>query len=128
MPSPEGVFGLAVLFVLALPGVLWASVRSRLTGFSMHDRDVSSRILEALIVSTVFDSIYVILFGDWLVQQIHDAAHGALESPRPVGVVVLGLGAALPATLAYLRYTYRLERRPDPSGLRRWRLVHLRAG
>jgi len=115
MSLPVNAYGVGVLVILVLPGVVWTSVRIAVRGRVAHDRDVSARILQALMVSVVLDATYILVAGDRLVGQIRAAARGEVAQPRVSAAAVLILMVAVPALLAYLVY-----------GRPRWRNLKIR--
>lgn len=74
-----------VLFVL--PGVSYQFVRERMRGPVPGERDLSERVLRALIASVVLDAIYLIAAGP---QIVHLAARGARPGrTAPVRIAAL---------------------------------------
>jgi hypothetical protein len=90
---------------MVIPGIVFAAVRTALKGFRAHDRSVGARIVQAVMVSVLLDSIYLILFGR-LVSEIFAAGSSSLITHAPiVGWLTLVLGVAVPAATAYILYS-----------------------
>lgn len=114
---PTDAYGIGILLALLLPGVVWISVRGALKGRLAHDKDTAARILQALVVSAVLDTVYLIILGDWIVDQVSKAANGTFDTPRLSALGLLFLAVLIPAVLAYLVYARIQWRRPTWRGL-----------
>jgi hypothetical protein len=102
---PTTTLGVAVIVAMVIPGIVFAAVRTALKGFQAHDRSVSARIVQAVMVSVVLDSVYLIFFGS-LVSEIFAAGSSALLTNAPlVGWLTLLLGVAVPGAIAYCLYS-----------------------
>lgn len=102
MNLPANAYGVGVLLVLVLPGVVWMTVRTAVRGRVPHDRDIAARVLQALVVSAILDTVYVLAFGSALVDGVKDAGRGQTPHPRLAAAALLFLAVALPAALAYV--------------------------
>jgi Family of unknown function (DUF6338) len=100
MSIPSTAYQLAVLLVLVMPGIVYSAVRSRLRGPTPDDREVGARILRAIMVSAVLDSLYLIVVGPRLVKLV-DSTDPA-EHIREAGVWALILIFVVPAVVAFL--------------------------
>jgi hypothetical protein len=76
MSVPTTIQQLFIVLVAVLPGVVYQTVRARLVGPSPHNSEGSARLLRAISASVVFDAIYVVSFGPWLVSTAHAASVG----------------------------------------------------
>lgn len=115
MTVPANAYGVAVLLVLVLPGVVWTSVRTAVRGRLPHDRDVTARVLQALAISAVLDTVYVVVFGSALVDGLRAGVRGQSAHPRLGAAGLLLLAVVVPAALAYLahgRPTWRAVKTP----------------
>ena len=74
MKIPSTIQQLVVLVVAVLPGVIYQVTRTRLAGPSPHNSDASARVLRAIGASAIFDVVYLVLLGPWLLQTIRAAA------------------------------------------------------
>lgn len=101
MSIPNSVTQILVTLVLVVPGFVFQSVRIRLRGRTPGDTEVATRILSAIVVSTIFALIYILVLGSSLVEP-NELQGDALRHPR--GYALLGLGAAfvVPVLAAYL--------------------------
>lgn len=104
MPIPTSAFSLAAYLALVVPGVVFVAVRVRLRGWVKADTHVGSRLLLAFVVSVVFDSFYVALFGPYVAARLE-----LREAPLPLelfgwALAYLGLGLGIPALSAWLIY------------------------
>lgn len=127
MVIPSTAYGLAVLLVLVLPGIVYAAVRTTVRGFGAHDRNVSARILQATLVGALLNGVYLLLLGDWIIDLLRGDER-VLEQPRLVALAALSLGVAIPATLAYFIHGRPRWERPDIRLLRslpwlRWPVI-----
>lgn len=102
MTVPSDAFGVLVLLTLVLPGIVWVAVRTAVRGRGPNDADVAGRVLQALIISVALDAAYLLVLGPAAVRRLSAAADLTPTGVRTAAVVVLGLGVALPALLAYL--------------------------
>src|SRR5215207_9122353 len=113
MPVPTTAYGVAVLLILFIPGIVYAAVRTAVCGQRSHDREVPARVLQALMVSALLDALYLLLFGKWAVDLLSGRGAGLLEHPRAVALAVLLLGIAVPAALAYFIHGQVQWRQPS---------------
>lgn len=117
MVIPSTAYGLAVLLVLVLPGVVYAAVRTAVRGFGAHDCSVSARILQAILVGALLNVVYLLVLGNWVIDLIRGDER-ILERPRLVALAALGLGVAIPAMLAYFIHGRPRWERPHARLLR----------
>lgn len=102
---PSSLFQVIALVVLVVPGISFATMRTWLKGLRTSDKTVGSRVLEAIFLSVVFDSVY----GIAAVAVV--AANGpvrsglfAFEHPWAVAILAVVLFLALPAAVAYFMF------------------------
>lgn len=104
MALPQTVFQLLALLLLVVPGIVFTAVRRYLRGPGPDDKDFSVRLVHAIAASVVFDALYLVVAGPWLVSMLvggEDSAEPhALMHPRAAGVTVLMLAIVLPALVA----------------------------
>lgn len=100
MSIPSSVTQILVTLVLVVPGFVFQAVRIRLRGRTPGDTEIATRILSAIVVSTVFALLYIFLLGSIVVEPDQLQAE-AVQSPR--WYALLGLAAAIivPAGAAY---------------------------
>jgi hypothetical protein len=60
---PTTQYGVGVFLILVLPGIVYAAVRTGASGMRSQDRDVAARVLQALLVSVLLDTTYLLLLG-----------------------------------------------------------------
>jgi len=113
MPVPTTAYGVAVLLILVIPGIVYAAVRTAVRGHRSHDREAPARVLQALMVSALLDALYLLLFGTWAVDLLSGRGAGLMERPRAIALAVLLLGIGVPAALAYLIHGQIQWRQPN---------------
>lgn len=106
MTIPSTAIGAALLLALVMPGIVVAAVRTRLRGPVPEDRDVGVRVLRAMAVSLVLDSIYALAVGPHLYTLTHEVdGKGKRLSPllhiREVGGWTLLLAFVIPSLLSW---------------------------
>lgn len=104
MLIPTDEFGLISLLVLIVPGVIFMWVKSSFNGYTAEDRSVPARILQALVVSVVFDSIYFAFLGAQVQDALSDPAAWASKTGLALGLMFFLLGIAVPALVAWLLF------------------------
>ena len=105
------------IVVLFVPGLVHGLVRRRLQGFRYEDRTLDARLAQALVVSALFDSVYLIFAGAWLstVVQI-EAEQVFVSNPVSLGFAVLLFAILVPAAVTAFVYSpYRLRRNASIS-------------
>lgn len=112
MPVPTSAFGVAVVVVMVVPGLVFGLVRRGLRGFQYDDLTLDARIAQAVVISVTLDALYVVTGGAWLASLVtFSGAETAIEAPVPLGIAILVGAVALPALLAALRYSpYQFRR------------------
>jgi hypothetical protein len=78
---PSSVTQLLVLLVLVVPGFVYQAVRIRIVGRKPGDTDLPTRVLRAIVISTVFALIYLFAFGPEITTTAQAQAELA-EHPR----------------------------------------------
>jgi hypothetical protein len=117
MPFPTTAFGIAAIIVLLVPGLVYALVRRALKGFRYDDLTIDARIAQALVVSVVLDSVYLVAAWAWIGGLVTvTVADVDIEKPVQLGLAVLVGAFAIPGLIAALLYSpFRLRRRtPKP--------------
>lgn len=106
MALPQTVFQLLALLLLVVPGIVFTAVRRYLRGPGPDDKDFSVRLVHAVAASVVFDCVYMIIAGPWLVSMLlgdrNSAEPSALTHPRTTGLMVLTLAVVFPAVVAVI--------------------------
>jgi len=101
---PTSAFQLAFYLALLVPGVVYAAARVQLRGPRAADRSVAARVLEAIVASAIFDSLYAAIFANQVT--------AALQGPRAylvahvvpsVWMFLIG-GVIVPYVVAWLFY------------------------
>lgn len=124
MTVPTSSFQVVAFLVLLLPGVVYASVRTSVSGIRSHDREVGARVLQALLVSALLDGVYLLVLGRHVVHAFERTPAQALEHARSVAVGFLVMGVLIPAGLGFVVHGLRWE----PVGSRRWQRRPRRVG
>lgn len=112
MPFPTTAFGIATLIVLLLPGLVFGLVRRKLRGFQYDDLTFDARVAQAVVVSVLLDSVYLIVASQWLGTLVR-FVDGEVWIQRPFGLAITLLVGAfvVPAGLAALIWSpYRIRR------------------
>lgn len=116
MEIPSTVGQIVVLIAVVLPGLVFAGVRSGLRGYGLDDVSAGTRVAQALLAGVLFDLVYVVVFGEWLVRR---TVAYETQDPRLLALIVIGLGVAGPAAVAFLvfgrpfRWKWRMIPIPD---------------
>lgn len=100
---PDSLHGVAIVVALVIPGIMYAAIRTSLQGFVALDRSISSRIIQAVMVSVLLDSIYLAALG-WIPGLFVNVSQLPFQRPWELGLAVLGFGILIPALLAYVIY------------------------
>lgn len=101
---PSTAEQVAIVLVMLLPGVCYQAVRERLRGLLPAEKEPGNRLVRAVAVSAVLDSVYAVVAGPWLVGFVGGGRGGVLralaERPRQAGLAALLLVVAVPAAVA----------------------------
>lgn len=117
MTVPNSVIQLLVTLVLVVPGFVYQIARIRLRGRLPTDTELSTRIVHALVASTLLALAYVFAFGSLLTEAIQDRG-GVTGHPRLAAALAL-LGVLLvPAVAAALPTLKHLDRRHPIKSMR----------
>ena len=100
---PTTFFGVAAIVAIVVPGLVYAAIRTALQGFVAADQSVTARIVQAVLISVLLDSLYLVLLGGWAFEFVPRNAV-AIAHPRILGLLVFVLGVFIPAFVAYVRY------------------------
>lgn len=125
MQLPTSAYSLAVLVLLVIPGITFATVQSLLTGPTTKDKTVGVRILEAVLVSVIFDCIYAIAFSSIFPLAVFREPDFALKNLSLLGFLILAMLVALPAVVAVLCFGSIELVTFDSGRLKGWRLPWL---
>jgi hypothetical protein len=98
---PGTTVGLAVFLILLLPGIVYATVRSSISGLTYFDADRGRQVLRAAAVGALLDGVYLVMFGGWLVDRF-GSSEGVPDHPRSAAAILLVLGIAIPTILALI--------------------------
>ena len=104
MIIPTTLFGIAAVVALVVPGLVYAAIRTTLQGFVQADQSVTARIVQAVMISVLLDSLYLVVLGGWLFDFVPQSGV-AIPHPRILGFLIFVLGVLAPAFIAYLRYS-----------------------
>lgn len=124
---PSTVTQLVVLLVLVVPGFVYQAVRIRIAGRKPGDTDLPTRVLEAIVISTAFALVYLIIFGPEI-RTPADAQERFADSPRITAAVGVAAAFVIPSISAFV--VNPKLRSSVPTALRRPRETyrHIRSG
>lgn len=120
MDVPSTVFEVGTVVGGLLPGVVFAGVRTWLRGYSWSDQTTSARLVSAIVVSVLLDSVYLLIGGALLVPLLQDPGQQALKHPSQVGATVFVGVAAVPTVLAFALHFRPVWRRPSWGKFPQW--------
>lgn len=103
MTVPGSITQLLILLVLVVPGFVYQTMRIRLRGRTPSDTELSTRILLAIIGSTFFALVYVLVLGPYLADAAGLRREDLLDHPRLAAVAGLLAAIGIPAGLALLQ-------------------------
>jgi hypothetical protein len=101
---PLDQFGIASYLALLVPGVVFTAVRAALRGFRDVDRSVGAKILQAFVVSVIFDSIYAAILGSMLAARIESGVRPAPEEVTAGAFLFIALGLVVPVLISWVIY------------------------
>ncbi|WP_349897632.1 DUF6338 family protein [Parafrigoribacterium soli] len=104
MAIPASSFQLLFYLALLVPGVVFAAVRVQLRGVRAADRSVGARVLEAIVASAIFDSVYAVVFSGEVSIALLDLHTYPARNVVPVAFVFLVGGVLVPYTAAWIIY------------------------
>lgn len=114
MTLPQTLFQVVAILLLVVPGIIFTATRRFLRGPGADEKDFSVRLIHAIAASVIFDCLYLIVAGPWLVSLIAGASSpmqsAVLARPRISGLTVLILAVVIPAlaaVLAHVRFRKR---------------------
>ncbi len=101
MSIPSSITQILATLILVVPGFVFQSVRIRLQGRTPGDTEATTRILGAIVASTMFSLAYLLAIGPKIVNptKLHDEV---MADPRCYAVLGMIAAVALPAIVAYL--------------------------
>ncbi|OLT37403.1 hypothetical protein BJF84_05375 [Rhodococcus sp. CUA-806] len=109
------------LLLIVVPGIVFTAVRRQLRGPTPEDQDFSVRLINAIVASIVFASVYLIVLGPILIHWMlpsgpvmdelqQDSPQRLIESkPREFGLLVLTFAIGVPAILGLIAHLRRPE-------------------
>jgi hypothetical protein len=116
---PTTAYGVIVLVLLVLPGIVYAAARTAVQGFRWQDRDVASRVLQALLVSALLDAVYLLILGDTAIRLVTLTKDGLVSTnPRLAAGLGLLLLGVIPSLVAYVIHGRTSFQRLNAPGLR----------
>lgn len=101
MSIPNSLAQILITLVLVVPGFVFQGVRIRLRGRTPGDTELTTRILSAIVLSTIFAFAYVVALGSTVADTAGLHAR-ALQHPRMYALLGLGAAFVIPAATAYL--------------------------
>ena len=104
MTIPTSSFQLIFYLALLVPGVVFAAARVQLRGPRAADRSVAARILEAIVASAIFDSIYAAILASEVARALRDIRGYIAENlVSTVSIFLIG-GVLIPYLVAWAIY------------------------
>lgn len=113
MPFPTTVFGVVMIILLLVPGLVYAVARRHLKGFQYDDLSKDARVAQALIISLFLDTIYLLGASQWLGDWVEFKADQAIVKAPSWGIALAVLvgGFIAPGLMAIvLNLPYRIIR------------------
>ena len=101
MAIPRSVTQLLVTLVLVVPGFVYQAVRIRIVGRRPGDTDLPTRVMRAIVISTLFALCYLVILGPEITTAAQAQAQLA-EHPRRFALLGLVAAFVLPTTSAVL--------------------------
>ena len=68
MTLPQTLFQVVAILLLVVPGIIFTATRRFLRGLGADEKDFSVRLIHAIAASVIFDCLYLIVAGPWLVR------------------------------------------------------------
>jgi Family of unknown function (DUF6338) len=109
---PQTAQQILILLLLVLPGFFYQGARERLHGPAPGGVEITRRLARAIAASVVFDAIYLVAIGPWLVELMAPqggVVTGLAFRPRQTGLSILVLIVGIPTAVALGEF--RLSRR-----------------
>ena len=116
MSIPTTTFAVVAIVIMFVPGFVFAVIRIWQRGFRADDKGLDGRIAQALVVSVIFDSIYLLSVYWWLPPEV-SVSSGRIDvlNPEALGATIFLGAIAIPAAVAWMIYTpIRLRLRKQP--------------
>lgn len=101
MAIPSSVTQLLVTLVLVVPGFVYQAVRIRIVGRRPGDTDLPTRVMRAIVISTLFALCYLVILGPEITTAAQAQAQLA-EHPRRFALLGLVAAFVLPTISAVL--------------------------
>jgi hypothetical protein len=114
MTIPSTLTQLLVTLVLIVPGFVYQNVRIRVAGRTPADTELASRILRAIVASTVFALLYLLILGPEIIDTAQASRH-TLDHPRRLALLGFCAAFAIPAlsaTVIHVRWSTALFKHP----------------
>jgi hypothetical protein len=99
---PDSAFEVLAFVALVVPGLVYATTRSRLRGYLEGDRSVASRIVQALVVSVLLDAVYFVVLAGPLEDAEPHPVHYLLTNALAISATYFLCAAIIPLVLAWL--------------------------
>ncbi|WP_078868919.1 DUF6338 family protein [Streptomyces sp. NRRL B-1347] len=113
--TPGTVQQLAIVVLLVLPGTTYLFAREGFLGIREAEQESGNRILRALGVGVLLDTVYLIAAGPQLVRLLRGDRKAPLagvgDHPRVFGLCLLLLAVAVPALVALVEARWVRRRR-----------------
>ena len=106
MSIPTTTFAVVAIVIIFVPGFVFAVIRIWQRGFRADDKGIDGRIAQALVVSVIFDSIYLLTVYWWLPPEVL-VSTGRIDvlDPKALGATIFLGAIAIPAAAAWMIYT-----------------------
>jgi hypothetical protein len=114
---PSSVTQLLVMLVLVIPGFVYQAVRIRIVGRKPGDADLPTRVLRAIVISTVFALIYVFALGPEITTTAEAQAELA-DHPRRSALLGFVAAFAVPTLGAILLNRSQIDLKVNGAFLR----------
>lgn len=101
---PSSATQLLITLVLIVPGFVFLGVLVRLRGRTPADADLSSRLMRAIVASTIFALAYLAIAGEQIEDLANQKPGEALDHLRPYAILALLVAFVVPTVTAALFY------------------------
>lgn len=106
------------LVAVLVPGFVYQGIRRSRVGPSVEDRDLSVRLIRALVVSVVFVLVYLVCLGSVLTDRLFARPEHRLDDPQVVGLVGVVLVIVIPAAAGHISASFTTRRRYNQTDFR----------
>lgn len=104
MSLPSDAFGLIALIALVFPGLTFTAVRASLQGHNDIDHGASTKALQAIVIGTCLDALYLLVAPGLVVPIVMGKAALLSSEPGIVAITFLVAAVIVPAVLAIAIY------------------------